>query len=281
MPGTINFMTFPRPISLFLMLFYLSFLSGLCIANDFSPFDCRLNEGPKRPTEQGVLQWLTLFGVEGAGNLQTSSSANGNLSFEEQYWNTLKKAKKYVRACDQTIAFYERLGEKVESFFDQHPAIDVNAPSTIFFHELVKREKIMAIRGLPKLELHGDIDPTLQGPYWIVELSLQEDKLVFARSRFGLSTGPIGALASYEFLRQLRQEFPKFLSLGDHLIDREKLNRLNAEFPALSPIFNRLASLPERSKIEKWVARVALFVILFLISLIIIVTYKSNLIKRP
>ncbi len=265
------------------MALILSLLSHVAAANSLAPFSCALKNNEKdlpASTPESVKQWLALLGVYSVNNLDSDPPLIGDLRFKEQYFNSLKMAGPLVRDCDQAIAFWNRFGSAVEKYFDEYPVLNLALSrahiDTILYKELNVRKKIQLVNGVPQIFLSQLTTPFKMHPLWTQELEVLRDNEVVVKGSFGLRAGPIGALSSYEVLRQISEQFPYFLSQNDDLINQRQHERIASDFPSLKGLLSVIHSLPPRHKILRALKWTYLVVACCLAILIIFTTYRRS-----
>ncbi len=224
-----------------------------------------------------VKQWLALLELVEKDQLDPGPALSGELNFNDQYWLPFKEVSALVTDCEAALSFWHRLGTAVEKYFDHYPPINLafsrSQVESLIFSELNKRNKIQAIRGVPELVIKNELTKIDYKPLWSVELELALENQLHSKSLIKAGRGPIGALVSYETLRQLENEYSYFLSQEDDLIGQKMRARLIREFPLLKGPIQKITSLPPRGVLSRWLDLGYLMVSSLLLFFLILGTY--------
>lgn len=257
-----------------------------------SPFSCRLKNEHALAAElnehEEIKQWLVLLDLLGPSELDRDPPLPpllDELNFKAQYWNPLAKVKNLVTDCEEALAFWQRLGEAVENYLDHYPPLNLKITQEqlefLFYYELDKRAKVRIINGVPEISVSSELKESEIKPLWSVELEQKQETQLHIRSFLRPGVGPIGALTSYEFLRQLKNEFPYFLSLSDDIIPKKIRDRIGREFPFLKELLQKSNTLPTRTKLKHWLNWLYLGISLPLIFFIILNSYLKRRKTKP
>lgn len=199
-------------------------------------------------------QWFLLLGLTTQYIPDNRPAQHAAPSFENQYWQTLAQVRSQVKNCEQALAFWERFGRSIERYFDETPpthfSLEDLGPSVLSF-ELGQRQLLRQANGpnarMVVLQMRP---PDGLRPWWrasVVDLAPNERQAI---AYYSLDRGVLGALTSYEILRQWREQFEFDFWHHDSLINQKQYEVLSATFSWARPLFDLLRWLPERHQLS-------------------------------
>lgn len=247
--------------SILTLILLLTFNQARALDAQFYP--CEIKD-PKLllSTSDDVKQWFLLLGLTTHYQPSEALPEVDNPSFENQYWRSLNLVKSQVKNCDQALAFWQRFGRSIERYFDETPPTEVDLRqlgTSVLSFELDQRqllrpnsegsERTMTLKILPYDEVR---------PWWRAEVAQLGPANRQASAHYSPDFGPLGALTSYEILRQWREKFEFDFWHHDSLINQEQYEVLSTTFTWAKPLFDLLRQLPERYQLSIYLGYILL-----------------------
>ena len=253
---------------------------------ELRPFSCEL-KSELTLTQLKALpvaeqQWLLLLGVSQFDQFDPSSAQSGGLGLEDQFFEPLKRVAALVKNCQSGLQFWARQGRAMIAYFDSLKRLAIKltpqVQSSLFFSELSIRDKII-LRPTSYQAFDLSIEQVpFNGtrPWWKVEIKDNGDHSARALYHYSLSQGPLGALTSYELIRQIDLNYSYYFETNALMLSSQKVQELSESFPKLSILFELIHKLPRRESLSKGIQIFFNSVLALLLLIIILRVYLQK-----